>query len=672
MNRDRARYALAAICFGLPTLVSGLRLLAPALFTDLLALGPDPARIRAFGENWHQIYVWNFADGEPADAWGWGTWRMTEGALELNDPETPESVWFVTADHGADFLLETDVRVETTMPDAPLEIHLITRDSHRMHNETGLALIGTQGDAYFRCRAQDAEYIEYGSHCDADLDDDQWHRLRLACRRGQVAAELDGKPLPMPPTNIPATAFREPHLAVRNGTARFRNLIIATPRAVAALPARPSGIPGADVGDLPGRDSLVVLILKIIFYTVIALICLYLVRHYVFTLNRLVGRQRHPYLDVRLAHWPAVTVLVPAHNEEEVVASILESLTESDYPAGNLTIIPINDRSEDDTGKIMDAYAAEHPGLIRPFHRTKGEGGKAAALEEAMAMVEDEIVLVFDADYVPGRGLIRQLVAPFFDPEVGAVMGRVVPYNTDVNLLTRLLDLERSGGYQVDQQARMNLDLVPQYGGTVGGIRRTALDAVGGWRLDCLAEDTEVTMRLALAGWKTVYQNRSECYEEVPSTWDARIKQIRRWAYGHNQVYGWYFGKVMRSKRMSRRQRVDAGFLLGTYAMAPILLLGWLVGMALWYLGINKPGLIIILMVTCYSSLGNFALFFEIAAATRLDGSGSRVRLLPWLFLSFVTSLLAVTRTSLGQLVQRRRRGTPRWVKTRHVGRSRA
>ncbi|MFY0104485.1 hypothetical protein ABTP95_22220, partial [Acinetobacter baumannii] len=76
------------------------------------------------------------------------------------------------------------------------------------------------------------------------------------------------------------------------------------------------------------------------------------------------------------------------------------------------------------------------------------------------------------ADYLPARGLIKQLVAPFFDPEVGAIMGRVVPVNAGANLLTRLLDLERSGGYQVDQTARMNLGLVPQYGGTVGGIRR--------------------------------------------------------------------------------------------------------------------------------------------------------------------------------------------------------
>lgn len=81
-------------------------------------------------------------------------------------------------------------------------------------------------------------------------------------------------------------------------------------------------------------------------------------------------------------------------------------------------------------------------------------------------------MVVFDADYLPRPGLLKELVAPFFDPEVGAVMGRVVPQNADRNLLARLLDLERAGGYQVNQQARNNLGLVPQYGGTVGGSAR--------------------------------------------------------------------------------------------------------------------------------------------------------------------------------------------------------
>ncbi|MCK5618486.1 MAG: glycosyltransferase family 2 protein, partial [Candidatus Krumholzibacteria bacterium] len=279
------------------------------------------------------------------------------------------------------------------------------------------------------------------------------------------------------------------------------------------------------------------------------MVCIYVVRHYAFTLNRLFGRQRQPYLDVDAAKWPDVTVVVPARNEEMVIAEVLEALLEVDYPEGKLSIIPVNDRSKDKTGDIIDEFAARHPEQIKPYHRKEGTAGKAAALNDTLERVETDILLVFDADYVPGQGLVKQLVAPFFDPEVGAVMGRVVPYNVECNLLTRLLDLERAGGYQVDQQARMNMKMVPQYGGTVGGVRKGALESVGGWREDSLAEDTDATYRLLLGGWKTVYQNRSECYEQVPESWTSRLRQIKRWAKGHNQATRRYSFSLLKNRR---------------------------------------------------------------------------------------------------------------------------
>ncbi|MBK8165209.1 MAG: glycosyltransferase family 2 protein [bacterium] len=398
-------------------------------------------------------------------------------------------------------------------------------------------------------------------------------------------------------------------------------------------------------------------------YLIIAIVVLNLLRHYYFTLNRLLGRQRHPYLDLDTAAWPPVTILIPAHNEERVIADILTALLEVDYPRDRLRIMPLNDRSTDGTRAIIDGFAQAHAGLVTPFHREGGLAGKAAALQDALPLITDDIVLVFDADYIPGRGLIKQLVAPFFDPEVGAVMGRVVPLNADVNLLTRLLDLERAGGYQVDQQARMNLRLVPQYGGTVGGIRRRAVEAVGGWDVRSLAEDTDITMRLLLAGWKTVYQNRSECYEQVPETWSSRMRQIFRWARGHNQVLRKYAGRLLFNRRTRLAEKVDGLLLLNIYLMSPIVVLGWVLGVVLWYLGVTKPGLIVILAVTSYSTLGNFAVFFEIAAATYLDGTRSRVRLLPFIMAGFLVSLMAVSRATVTQPFARPARNV-HWHKT--------
>ena len=387
-----------------------------------------------------------------------------------------------------------------------------------------------------------------------------------------------------------------------------------------------------------------------IFIVVMALICIYTVRHYCFTVNRVLGRQHHLYADVETADWPTVTVLIAAHNEEAVIADCMRALLEVDYPADKLVIVPVNDRSTDRTREIIDDFVHRHPGRITPFHRSGGKPGKAAALKDAMIHIKGQVFLVFDADYIPGKALIRQLVSPFFDPEVGSVMGRVVPINVGKKLLTRLLDLERSGGYQVDQQARMNLGLVPQYGGTVAGVRKSALDEIGGWTENTLAEDTDLTFRLLLHGWKTVYANRAECYEEVPERWPVRIRQIMRWAKGHNQSMVRHSAALLRCPHVSVFERIDGLLLLGVYAMAPVLLLGWIVAVAVFYTGVEIGGGVAVLALAAFTTLGNFAAFYEIAAAARLDGSRERIRLLPLTLLGFTVSLVSVSRAAWQQV----------------------
>ena len=399
------------------------------------------------------------------------------------------------------------------------------------------------------------------------------------------------------------------------------------------------------------RPWYITLMLSILL-AIVAIIIVYTIRHYWFTLNRLFGRQRHPYLDIDVADWPTVTVVVPAHNEELVIRNILNALLEVDYPAERLTLLPVNDRSTDKTGDLLDELAKQHPTRIKVLHRKDGMPGKAAALKDATELVQSEILLVFDADYIPGKGLIKQLVAPFFDPEIGAMMGRVVPLNVNKNLLTRFLDLERSGGYQVDQQARMNLYLVPQYGGTVGGVRMCALQSVGGWDEHTLAEDTEMTYRMLLAGWKTAYQNRSECYEEVPENWYSRIRQLKRWARGHNHVTNKYTLALLKSKRVSLFEKIDGLLLLGVYAMSLVIVLGWALAITLFFLGEHMMyGVIAILAVTSYGALGNFAAFFEIAAALRLDGRHQAISLLSINIFNFLVSLIATSRATFSPLL---------------------
>ena len=399
---------------------------------------------------------------------------------------------------------------------------------------------------------------------------------------------------------------------------------------------------------------------------VVALMIAYALRHLLFTLNRLFGRQRHPYLDIDVADWPRVTVFIPAHNEEKVIGACLEALLAADYPQDRIKIVPVDDRSTDGTARIVERYRRRHPRRIAPFHRKGGLCGKSAALKDALRFAEGEIVMVFDADYVPSRGLLKQLAAPFFDPEVGAVMGRVVPGNVSRNLLTRMLDIERSAGYQVDQQARMNLGLVPQFGGTVGGVRRLAMDAVGGWDETMLTEDTDMTFRLLMNGWKTVYTNRSECHEEVPEEWPVRLRQVKRWARGHNQVLARYWWRFLASPWISLRERVDGLMLLFIFAMPLALLAGWILVVALYFLDASSllVAFIPLLALMTYSTLGNFATFFEMVVAILLDGNRNRARLLPLNLMGFVVSLFAICQSVAGAVVDRVARRGLVWDKT--------
>jgi cellulose synthase/poly-beta-1,6-N-acetylglucosamine synthase-like glycosyltransferase len=401
-------------------------------------------------------------------------------------------------------------------------------------------------------------------------------------------------------------------------------------------------------------------------FLIVVIMMLYGVRHFMFTMNRLTGKQRHPYIDVAVARWPMITVFIAAHNEEKVIAGCIEALLNTDYPPECLKIIPVNDRSKDATMAIIDRYVARFPARISPFHRLEGKAGKSAALKDALQYAVGDIAIIFDADYVPGRGLLKQLVAPFFDPEVGAVMGRVVPINNGANLLTRLLDLERSAGYQVDQQARMNMNLLPQYGGTVGGVRLSAVEAVGGWHDDTLAEDTDITFRLMFNGWKTIYTNRSECYEEVPEEWAIRIKQVTRWAKGHNQVMARYWWQFATSKYLTFGQRVDGLLLLFVFVIPLIMLTGWALALGLYFLNAGSllSQLIPVFALMVYGTLGNFAAFFEIVVAVLIDGNRRRLRLLPFNMLGFLISLFAIAGAVWSLMIDRIFKREMVWDKT--------
>jgi cellulose synthase/poly-beta-1,6-N-acetylglucosamine synthase-like glycosyltransferase len=329
-------------------------------------------------------------------------------------------------------------------------------------------------------------------------------------------------------------------------------------------------------------------------------------------------------------------------------------------------VIVINDRSRDGTGAIADEFAATHAS-VRVIHRPgDATPGKPAALLDAINGSTSEILVFFDADYLPPPQIIRRLVAPFRDPLVGATMGRVVPYNANANMLTKLLDLERRGGYVVDQEVRHRMQLLPQFGGTTGAVRRSALDAVGGWNTASLAEDTDLTYRLFIAGMKVAYVASAECYEESPETWQVRYRQVKRWAIGHNDCLGRYFFATLRATRQPLMARLDAALVLLIYTVPSLVLLNLMIALAIPVeLGETWASLsVMAVSLTLFTGIGNFAPFYQIAAGCVSDGQRRAFSAVPFLFVSSFTSLLACN-VGVLQLLKDKLLGiTTQWDKT--------
>jgi cellulose synthase/poly-beta-1,6-N-acetylglucosamine synthase-like glycosyltransferase len=254
---------------------------------------------------------------------------------------------------------------------------------------------------------------------------------------------------------------------------------------------------------------LIITLLQVFFFFVTLFIVAYLIRHYIFTFTVL-KFSNNPKPKKNLVQEapfePTVAIFVPAHNEEQVIGKMITQLSQLTYPKNKLEITIIDDASTDNTGQIADEYSKNFP-FIKVLHRNKTQGGKgkAMALNDAFKQSKGEIVLFFDADYLPQQEIVEKLVQPFCDPHVGAVQGRPVVLNEPENLVTRMIALERISGYRVDQEARDILGLIPQFGGTVGGFRRSILERLGGFDESMLAEDTDLTFSIILEGFKVRY-----------------------------------------------------------------------------------------------------------------------------------------------------------------------
>jgi cellulose synthase/poly-beta-1,6-N-acetylglucosamine synthase-like glycosyltransferase len=213
------------------------------------------------------------------------------------------------------------------------------------------------------------------------------------------------------------------------------------------------------------------------------------------------------------------------------------------------------------------------------------------------------------------------------------------------------------------------LGLIPQFGGTVGGFRRSIVEAVGGFDEKMLTEDTDLTFQIYLAGYKIAYAGDAECYEEAVSSWRAYWRQRHRWAKGHMQVCFKYAFKVLQSKKMRTREKVDGLLLLNIYFMPLLTIFSFAAGLYLILSGHYTSSILWLTVITSfYCLVGNYAPFFEIGVGAYLDGRKRIQWLAPLMIFSFLYNVAICGKAFIDLLVGTFRGSMGDWEKTEHVG----
>ncbi len=250
------------------------------------------------------------------------------------------------------------------------------------------------------------------------------------------------------------------------------------------------------------------------------------------------------------AELPVVTVQLPMYNEMYVAERLLEGVAAIDYPKDKLEIQVLDD-STDETVQIAKAKVAElkERGFNAVYsHRTHRVGYKAGALEEGLKTAEGDFLLVFDADFVPTPGIVKNLVQYFTDPKVGMVQARWGHLNRDYSLLTRVQSMMLDGHFVIEHIARNRSGRFFNFNGTAGIWRKQAIVDAGGWQHDTLTEDMDLSFRAQLRGWQFIYVPEVLAPAEIPCEMNSFKSQQFRWAKGSAQTTRKLLLTVLKSK----------------------------------------------------------------------------------------------------------------------------
>ena len=252
---------------------------------------------------------------------------------------------------------------------------------------------------------------------------------------------------------------------------------------------------------------------------------------------------------------PFVSIMIPAHNEESVIANTVETVLNLDYP--NFEIIAIDDRSTDNTASVLKDLEQKYPNKVIAFIRPKDAfPGKSAVLNDALEFAKGEAILVFDADATMDPDFLTNLVYELEPKDVGAVQARKIVRNKDVNLLTKCQNNEMT----MDTHFQVGRDSVKgavELRGNGELIKREALEYIGGWNNYTITDDLDMSTRLHIKGWDVRFCANTAVYEEGIMYLVPLYKQRRRWIEGSIRRYLEAFWDILTSKKMSMRARLD-------------------------------------------------------------------------------------------------------------------
>ncbi len=238
--------------------------------------------------------------------------------------------------------------------------------------------------------------------------------------------------------------------------------------------------------------------------------------------------------------YPIVTVMVPAHNESIVLKKTMEALIKFDYPKDRYEIIVVNDNSTDDSAQVLKTIQHNNPSakiIVINTDPVVGGKGKSNALNIALSVASGSVIAIYDADNTPEKQALKILVENLMsDDKLGAVIGKFRTRNKYASLLTRFVNIETLAYQCMNQAGRYFFFKLCTIPGTNYVIRRELIDQMGGWDVNALAEDTEISFRLYRMGYYIKFIPQAVTWEQEPQKLKQWFKQRTRWVKGNLYV----------------------------------------------------------------------------------------------------------------------------------------